>query len=170
MRVGGPRAALSCPLAGRLPPGLVAPVPLPPCTSPLGGKSPSVGSSVLPTPGWGHFGGCRTQRKNNNPASADVSKGHLWFLHPLGHPFPSRLCCCPGLLPQAACHSVGGGKTLRSLSSAVASASPAHLNQSARTQETLPWGQTAWRRCQQPGAASWSGCGVCPSGKNSEAA
>ena len=143
MGAGGPWAALSHPLVGRSPPGLVAPAPPPPLTNPVGGKSPSVGSSALPTPGRGHFGGCKTQGKRNNPAPADVSKGHLWSLHRLGHPFSSRLYCCPSFLPQAVCHRVAGGKALRSLSSAVASASPIHLNQSACGPQGQEAGDTA---------------------------
>lgn len=148
----------------------VGPAPPPPLTSPVGGKSPSVGSHVLHTPGQGHFGGCKSQGKKNKPASADVSRGHLWSLHPLGHLFSSRLYCCPNLLPQAVCPCVARGKALQSLSSAVASASPAHLNQSARGSRGQEAGDTALGADGAEAMPAATGCGACPSDKNNEAA
>lgn len=72
------------------PPGLAGPASPPLLTSAMGGSSPSIAH-----PGQGHFRACKTQGKKNSPAFADVSKGHLRSLHPLGHPFSSGRTAAP---------------------------------------------------------------------------
>lgn len=151
--VGGPWTAVSGPLVRRSPPGLAAPAPPPPSKTPWVGNLQTWGAAHHRA---GVLQGCKTQGKKNSPDS--VSRVHLWSLHPLRHPFSSRLSCCPKALALSGlpvCH------WRKSSSEPGWGRGPFAQGQEA--------GETALGG-HQPWTTSWSGCASCPSDRSQEAA